>query len=105
MHFVLQEFRLLALVNGYNATWTGILKKKLRHDSQCNVVIAGNLGIVVSCRSNLPCQNPASFKSRLMPHPSITAFLAVSEELSYVEKIPSQVVPMNTADIRLNMIY
>ena len=43
MHFVLQEFRLLALVNGYNATWTGILKKKLRHDSQCNVVIAGNL--------------------------------------------------------------
>ena len=26
-----------------NATWTGILKKKLRHDSQCNVVIAGNL--------------------------------------------------------------
>ena len=64
-------------------TRTGILTAKLRHDSQCNVVIAGNLGIVVSCRSKISCPSPASFRSRLMPLPSITAFLVVSDGLSY----------------------
>ena len=84
--------------------WTGIVKKKLRYGSQCNVPVAGNLELVVSCRSNLICPSPASFRSLSMQHPSIIVYLAVSGGLSYAVKISPLVVPMNTADIRSNMI-
>lgn len=88
-----------------NLRRTGILKEKLRHVSQCNVSTGGNLWPVVSCRSKFPCQNLASFRSLLMPRPSITAYLAASDALSYAAKIQSLAVPMNTVGIRSSMTY
>ena len=84
--------------------WTGTVKGNLRQTSQCNVTTVGMITSVVSCRSNFLCPSLASFRFRLTPPRSITAFPAVSGVLSCAEKIPSQADPMNTAGIRSNMI-